>query len=69
MAEAVIKFYLRELPRCPCKKSATVEVFGSGNASYGKFCDKCGTKKKKDLEKFWQSQTPEVQQNQRDHHF
>jgi hypothetical protein len=34
-------YYLHWLQRCRCGKPATVEILGPGNASYGKFCERC----------------------------
>ena len=34
-------YYIYHLMKCSCGKPATSEVLGPGNASYGKFCDRC----------------------------
>lgn len=43
-------FYTRAMPRCDtCRKPATKEVLGSGNAHYGYACDRCAAKRVKEL--------------------
>ena len=57
-------FYTIQLGMCPCRAMATHEVFGPGNASYGKYCSRCAIRRQKELEKFWNDQSAEIQRKQ-----
>lgn len=49
---------------CPCGKAVTHEVFGPGNASYGKYCKNCAIKKEKSLTEYWNKQSIATQEAQ-----
>ena len=47
-------FYTESLSRCHrCSKPATQKLLATGAISYGVFCDRCVTVKKRDLEKYY----------------
>lgn len=58
MAEKMT-FYTRTLPKCQCGKPIEVEIFRTGNISYGKFCWACAKDKIRRLEEIEDQMTLE----------